>query len=94
MSLTLTTKYLEATNTRGARIKVKCFYGESITVPYNHAFSGVEMHTFAVLEWLRKYKLDNKGFKFAIGDSDRGYVFSHISEVATFDNETFQIKWQ
>lgn len=46
MALTIVTKYLAPTNTRGARIKVSCSNGASKTYSYDHISS--EPHAVAV----------------------------------------------
>lgn len=50
MALTITTKYLSVTNTRGARIKVSCSNGVSKTYSYDHMSS--EPHATAIWEFL------------------------------------------
>ena len=48
MALTINTKYLPCTNTRGARIKVSCSNGATKTYSYDHQAS--EPHALAI--WL------------------------------------------
>jgi len=56
----ITTKYLSATDTRGARIKATCERG-SITIPYPHAFGpGAEAHSEAVKALLAKFEAEDR----------------------------------
>ena len=50
MALTITTKYLSVTTTRGARIKVSCSNGVFKTYGYDHQAS--EPHVVAIWEFL------------------------------------------
>ena len=49
----ITTKYLFATNSKGSRIKATCDAG-SITIPYPHELSGMDVHAKAAMELCRK----------------------------------------
>jgi hypothetical protein len=78
------TKYLGPTNTRGSRIKAyTCHYfnnnnkGFTVSVPYNHALSGVDVHFEAVKALAAKHKLDWKIDNMCYGGSSdgRGYTF-------------------
>lgn len=81
MSLTLTTKYLGATNTRGSRIKVTPAFGQSLTIPYPYELSGQSCHGAAVREWLNKFGFADEWIKFQVGDGiGGGYVFVQVTE--------------
>jgi len=41
------TKYLPATNTKGARIKAWASGGNRVTIPYQHELSGADVHRAA-----------------------------------------------
>jgi hypothetical protein len=53
------TKFLPATNTRGARIKATCWRG-SITIDYPHHLSGDEVHREAARALLAKFRAEDK----------------------------------
>jgi hypothetical protein len=69
----ISTKYLPCTNSRGARIKAFDMDGNSVTVSYDHALSGEDVHRVAA-ETLRD-KMHWKGE--LIGGAVKGgsYVF-------------------
>ena len=54
----ITTKYLPATNHRGARIKAICARG-SITIPFPHELSGNAIHIAAVSELVHKFAAED-----------------------------------
>lgn len=72
------TKYLGPTNTRGSRIKAyTCGHrGVTITVPYNHALSGVAVYFEAVKALVIKHNLDWDLSNMRYGDSADGCGFS------------------
>ena len=85
MSITITTKYYGATNTRGARIQATPDYGKSVSIPYPYELSGIECHAAAVKAWLKKYGL-NAAIKFCVGDSKGGgFVFVQDANSVTID---------
>ncbi len=75
---TITTKYLGATNTLGARIKATTSSGISKTISYPYELSGSECHIKALralneqLEWSgdMTYSSTNTGYVFAFVDAD------------------------
>ncbi len=75
---TITTKYLSATNTLGARIKATTSSGISKTISYPYDLSGSECHIKAVralneqLKWSGDltYSSTNTGYVFAFVDED------------------------
>ena len=69
---TIQTKFLGATNTRGARIKATTSEGKSAFVDYSHELSGEAVHFEAVKKLCKK--LNWKG-DFIAGATKSGYVF-------------------
>lgn len=53
----ITTKIIDATNTRGTRIKATCVSG-TVTVPYEHAGSDEDAHTIAAYALVKKLGWD------------------------------------
>lgn len=72
MAQTISTKYLNATNTNGARIKAMTTSGESLTAAYNYGKEGADAH--AEVAQKLKTKLGWKG-KMHGGAIKDGYVF-------------------
>lgn len=72
MSQAIHTKYLGATNSRGARYQAKAEGGESVTVPANYALDSSENHAAAAEALLKKLKWRGKWF---FGSTKDGYVF-------------------
>jgi hypothetical protein len=70
----IVTKYLSATNTKGARIKATCDAG-SITIPYPHELSGEAVHEAAAMALVAK--LEWKSDEWVCGGlpNQAGYVF-------------------
>jgi hypothetical protein len=70
------TKYLGATNTKGARIKASA-WGGSVTVPYNCALNTEDNHAAAQLAL--RHKMGWQG-KYAQGGNVKGdgYVFVNV----------------
>lgn len=76
MSLTITTKYYGATNTRGARIQATPAFGKSVSIPYPYELSGVAAHNAAVRAWLDKFGYKDKQLDFIVGDGiGGGYMY-------------------
>ena len=76
MSLTITTKYLNATDTRGSRIKAYTVSGFSATIAYPYALSHEKCHFEAVKALVAKHKLDWNLSNMRYGDSADGKGFS------------------
>lgn len=71
----IVTKYLPATNTKGARIKAICDAG-SLTVPFPHKFSGAEAHEAVARQLMEKLGWKEKMYCGAAPDKmDWSYVF-------------------
>ena len=70
------TRYLFATNTKGARIKASAYSG-NVTIPYDYALNADENHRAAQLAL--RHKLGWQG-KFAQGGNAKGngYVFVNV----------------
>jgi hypothetical protein len=71
------TKYLGATNTKGARVRAtwERFDGPvSVTVGYDHAFSQRDNHAYAAMELVRRH-MDDGGKNWECGETPSGYVF-------------------
>lgn len=73
MGVTITTKYLGPTDTKGSRIKASFGYGKSATISYPYELSGVAVHWKAAKALLEKNGLS--GYRFAVGEKQNGYVF-------------------
>lgn len=73
--MTIQTKYLGATNTRGARIKAGCEV-LSITHPYDYALDGFDNHKAVARELARELKWP--GHYYA-GDLGNGYIFVRVT---------------
>ena len=80
--MAIETKYLGATNYRGARIKATAmdtFSDEkrlSVTIPYPYEMSlGEPMHRKAAEQLMPKLVNDPDGVSMVAGATDRGYVF-------------------
>lgn len=74
---TVTTKYLPATNTRGARIKVSSWLGNKT---FSYDYGAVCPHDIAFNEWLNEVNktMPHEGFKFVAKGSlpdGKGYGF-------------------
>lgn len=68
------TKYLPATNTRGASIKATAG-GMQATVPYDYSLGNVELHFEAVKGLVKKHKLEWNISTMVYGGTDKGYTF-------------------
>jgi hypothetical protein len=73
--IAIQTKYLPVTNTKGSRIKAWTSNGQSVTVPYDHAFSHELVHFQAVKALIAKHKLDWDLSDMRYGGTEDGYVF-------------------
>lgn len=80
--LAIHTKYIGATDTRGARIKAFTWgygYNRGVTasVPIDHSLNDVEMHFEAVKALVEKYKLgwNLEGMRYGDSADGKGYVF-------------------
>ena len=76
----ITTKYLPATNTRGARIKASSD-GLSATVSYPFELSDQHAHFEAVKELVRKHSLNWNLEDMRFGATDTGYVFCFADSI-------------
>ena len=84
MSLTITTKYYGATNTRGARIQATPAFGKSVSIPYPYELSGVAAHNAAVRAWLDKFGYKDNQLDFIVGDGiGGGYMYIAKTEPIT-----------
>jgi hypothetical protein len=75
------TKFINPTYTRGTRVKAyTAGYGSikgfEITIPYNHALDGVNVHFEAVKALVKKHNLDWNLEAMRYGDSADGKGFS------------------
>ena len=75
------TKYLGPTDTRGSRIKAYTaswgtHKGFTVSIPYNHALDGVNVHFEAVKALVKKHNLDWNLEAMRYGDSADGRGFS------------------
>jgi len=74
MSQAIITKFIPATKTRGARIKVTGFSG-SIIVNWDHAFSVAENHALAANELIKKRGWERSKFHGGLLPDVSGYAF-------------------
>jgi hypothetical protein len=56
--IAIETKYLPATNFKGARIKAFTFSGFNITIPCDYSLTHEKVYFKAVKELIKKYKLE------------------------------------
>ena len=77
------TKYMSATNTRGARIKAYTHAGLSASVSYPYELSYELAHFEAVKELVKKHKLEWDLSEMRFGDSadGKGYVFCFANSI-------------
>ena len=73
--IAIQTKYLAATDYKGARIKAMTDSGFNVTVPFNYSLSGEKVHFEAVKELVKKYKLKWDIKNMVYGGLKHGYVF-------------------
>lgn len=71
------TKYIPASNVKGARIKATSDSGLNVTVSYDHALSGHLVHFEAVKALVAKHKLEWAIDNMCYGGSSegKGYTF-------------------
>jgi hypothetical protein len=72
------TKYIPATDTRGARIKAYTFNGHQITVPFDHDLSCLERHASAAKALIKnklEYAPDHAVMAYGDSADGKGYVF-------------------
>lgn len=81
MAMTITTKYLPATNTRGSRIKASYGYGKGITIPFPYNQNATSAHWMAAEALLTRD--GHKGIQFAAGEMIGGYAFVQVSDYNT-----------
>ena len=74
--IAIQTKYLGATNTKGARIKAWTCNGQSITVSMDYEYSGAEAFWPAAKALIKKY---NWTGDYVAAGTDVGYVFVNKS---------------
>jgi hypothetical protein len=75
MSQAIITKFISATNTRGARIKATSWHG-SVTIPYDHALSEGRAHRAAADALCVKRGLHWRIVAQASMPDGRGYAFT------------------
>ena len=77
------TKFIGATDTRGARIKAYTAAGLSATIAYPHELSYELAHFEAVKELVKKHKLEWDLSDMRYGDSadGKGYVFCFANSI-------------
>ena len=81
--ISITTKYLSPTNTRGARIKATA--GDwSATISYSYELNDVALHFEAVKELVIKHSLDWDISKMVYGGNNSGYVFCFPESIIKF----------
>lgn len=69
--LTITTKYLHPTDTKGARIQASTSDGNAVTTPYDHACRPSEAHAQALWRWLERHAPKSRHARWAsVGDGD------------------------
>jgi len=73
--IAIETKYLPATNFKGARIKAFTFSGFNITIPCDYSLTHEKVYFKAVKELIKKYKLEWNISKMTFGGTKDGYVF-------------------
>jgi len=81
--ISITTKYLAPTNTRGARIKATT-RDWSATISYSYELNDVALHFEAVKELVIKHSLDWDISKMVYGGTNSGYVFCFPESIIKF----------
>jgi hypothetical protein len=79
MSQAILTKYLDATDHRGARILAKAQAGK-VTVPWDHAFGVEDNHALAAVALCTKFGWTGPLAQGSLPD-DTGYAFTFVSKV-------------
>ena len=69
---TITTKFIQPTNSHGARIKATSSSGISMTCTYEYAMSSEENHEEVAMRLAERLEWD---YDFAVGDTPTGFVF-------------------
>ena len=69
------TKYVKPTASKGSRIKA-ITEGFSVTVPYDHSLSDVDLHYSAVKALVLKHNLDWDISAMGYGSDNAGYYFT------------------
>lgn len=82
MTQAISTKFLHASATRGARVKASCWAGE-ITVPFDHSKSGAAAYAVAAQALVEK--LGWAGTYVAGGFANGDYVFVNIDTPDRFE---------
>ncbi len=82
----ITTKYHGPSNVRGSRITANDGDGNRITVPYDYALSGIDLHAKAAIALCRKMKWDGKLIGGATKDG-YAFVFTNSSRVFFVDGD-------
>ena len=83
----ISTKYLPATNTRGARIKAYCD-DLSAVVSYPYELSDQHAHFKAVKELVRKHGLNWDLEEMRFGATEKGYVFCFADAIVLMEDKT------
>jgi hypothetical protein len=80
--IAIQTKYLSATNTKGARIKAWAAGRDwSVTIPYPYELSYELCHFEAVKAFVKKHNLDWDLTNMRHGGTESGYVFCFDSAI-------------
>jgi hypothetical protein len=81
--ISIHTKFIPPTNTKGARIKAYTSTGFTATVPYSYELSHEKCHFEAVKALVKKHKLQWPIDKMCYGDSadNKGYVFCFANSI-------------
>lgn len=77
--MALTTRYMNPTNRRGARIRVQC--GTStMFVPYSYELNTHQSHAYAALQFVKKMGWSGELVMSTLNNSTINYVFTFISK--------------
>lgn len=71
------TKYLGPTNTRGSRIKAWAEGGHSVTIPYPHELSGMEVHRAAAVALAERMKWPTDLVGGGLPNGDYAFCFNN-----------------
>ena len=81
--ISIHTKYLSPTATKGARVKAYSYDGRSVTIPFDYSLGCVERHHKAAKAFIAKHLAlanneDGSKMVYGSGHDDIGYVFCFL----------------
>lgn len=77
MAITIVTKFVGPTNTKGARVSAS-YDGERVTVAWDHALNPAQNHAAAARKLAEKVVTTVADFR-CVADTDTGYIWSNLN---------------